>query len=456
MTAAVTAPNYLPKVREQYEAMPYPPYDPAQDKVQLNTTWNDRLDYLNHRFFDGRQRFGSDFRVLCAGDGTGNASIFLAEQLAELGGLVVSLDLSAASQAIAKERAAIRNLTNITHINASLLDIPSLNLGEFDVISCPGVLHHLSDPDAGLRTLAASLKPHGVMAVMVYAAIGRMPIYYLQEALRTLFQPDTSVERQLEVTRTMLAELPHGNWFWFNNTSFMKEISDFGDAGIFDMLLHSQDRAYTVGQCYDWAERCGLTLHEFSPLASHEELRYNPCHLIPDAAFAHHAGQLSKRQQQTIAELLVGNIIMHNFYVTRHAPPAELSGDDHSLIASWGLMSPIAPTNATAAAASLRSASEQKLATLMLPGSPARPVFTPSACAPDFILAVDGQRTIGQLLDEVATKHPTLSRAAIETQWQQFYAQARLNRCLVLRRAEGAGLPTGQELHQRSLARMKA
>lgn len=449
-------PNYLPKVREQYEALPYPPYDPAQDKIQLVTTWNDRLDYLNHRFYDGRQRFGSDFRVLVAGDGTGHASIFLAEQLAALGGQVVSLDLSSASQAIAKERAAIRKLTNITHINASLLDIPSLNLGEFDFISCSGVLHHLSDPDAGLRALASALKPEGIVSVMVYATIGRTSVYQMQEMLRRLFGTDTPMDEQLAITRSILPNLPPTNWFWFNNQAMMNDITKFGDSGIFDLLLHTQDRSYTAPQCHEWVQRCGLNLLEFVPIGKHEEVVYNPLTYVNDEAFAARVGALPLIERQAVAELLAGNLFMHLFHASRAPQAAELTIDDDSLIASWAVVSPITPSDLNAILPALRSALGKKKVSIPIPGTPIHVRLTPTPCAPDLIQAIDGQRTIGQLLDEVAAKHPQQSRDDIQTQWRTLYGELRHQQAVVLRRAEGVSFPSCLDLQKRSAARMKA
>ena len=56
----------------------------------------------------------------------------------------------------------------------------------FDQIVCTGVLHHLADPDAGLRALRDVLKPDGAMHLMVYAPYGRAGIYMLQEFCRRI------------------------------------------------------------------------------------------------------------------------------------------------------------------------------------------------------------------------------------------------------------------------------
>ena len=60
-------------------------------------------------------------------------------------------------------------------------------LGEtFDQIVCTGVLHHLSDPDAGFARCAMSLRANGAMHVMVYAPYGRAGIYMMQDYCRLL------------------------------------------------------------------------------------------------------------------------------------------------------------------------------------------------------------------------------------------------------------------------------
>ncbi len=451
---ASTAPNYLPKVREQYEALPYPPCDPALDRTQLVSTGNDRLDYLNHRFFDGSQRFGSDFRVLCAGDGTGNSSVFLAEQMAQLGGQVVSLDLSSASQAIAIERTRIRKLTNITHINASLLDIPKLDLGEFDYISCSGVLHHLANPDDGLRTLAGALKPGGILGIMVYATIGRTGVYYMQDLLRTLFESgDVPMETQLSVTRELLAELPRTNWFWLNNHAFMNDITQYGDSGIFDLLLHTQDRAYTVDQIYQWVARCGLKFAEFIPQRSHQQVSYNPMTHIKDPAARAIISALPIPEQQAIAELIRGNIIMHTFYACRGEVPCELTGDDHSLIPNFGIVSPISLSDSTNVCNALRAAAGQSMATITVPNVPHPIGLIPNLAVPDLLAAIDGQRTIAEILNLAHNAHPSLHRDDIISQWNTLAHEMLMQQIVVYRRAEGARILDALSIQHRSVKR---
>ena len=74
--------------------------------------------------------------------------------------------------------------------NLELETLPVERAGElgrsFDHVVCTGVLHHLADPDAGLRALHDVLEPDGAMHLMVYAPYGRAGIYMLQDYCRRL------------------------------------------------------------------------------------------------------------------------------------------------------------------------------------------------------------------------------------------------------------------------------
>jgi len=306
----------LPQVRAHYEALPYPPRDPADEGQRLLTTWLDSLAMINHYCFAGEQGFRNGFRALVAGAGTGDTTIYLAEQLRASNAEIVHLDLSAASTAIARRRAAIRQLDNIVWRQESLLDLPRLGLGKFDYINCSGVLHHLADPDAGLRALLTALAPDGALGMMVYATYGRTGVYQMQELLRRINAGSESMERRLDNARQVLATLPPTNWF----ARAESLIADHrrGDAGIYDLLLHAQDRSYTVEQLYAWLHD-GHHLHiEFSDVGRGRSPYLPELVLAPQRPpFLTAVAQLPLRQQYAIAELLGGTLITHSFFLTR-------------------------------------------------------------------------------------------------------------------------------------------
>lgn len=327
--------NYLPEVRNQYEALPYPPCNPEDDRKRLVLTWLEDLPMINHYCFAGKQSFQNGFKALVAGGGTGDATIFLAEQLRHTDGQVVHLDMSEASIALAKERAQIRGLTNIRWVHDSLLNLPALaaELGKFDYINCSGVLHHLADPDLGFKALLSVLKADGAIGLMVYATSGRTGVYQMQELMRLVNGDEADAQRKIANTRGMLASLPATNWFM--RSEDLHHDHKAGDAGIYDLLLHSQDRSYSVGELFDWlgseadGAKSGHGMHLAftdvqrgrSPYLPHMVLGSKP----PPMASA--LRKLPRRKQYEMAELMAGSIITHSLYVTRNAGCTAPYGD---------------------------------------------------------------------------------------------------------------------------------
>jgi SAM-dependent methyltransferase len=321
MTDSTTA-----TVRGQYEHLPYPHRDPESERRELRRTWLDDLPMIAHYGYGGAHPFGKGFRVLVAGGGTGDGTIFLAEQLRQTDAEVVHLDLSSASIAIAQKRAEIRGLGNIRWVRESLLDLPRLDVGAFDYINCVGVLHHLDDPDAGLKALLGVLKDDGVLGLMVYALYGRTGVYQMQSLMRLVNEGASDAGERLARTKEILAALPRGNWFKRGEELYSDH--QRGDAGTYDLLLHSRDRAYTVGQLYDWIEGAN-GLHMTLTDLQRGRAPYLP-HLLmgpKPPAVLHQIRQLPMRKQQEIAELYCGTVQTHSFFASRQPGRVARYGD---------------------------------------------------------------------------------------------------------------------------------
>lgn len=243
------------KVRAQYEALPYPYRDPVEEAEKTRFVFSDYLDAVNHHCFQGKRDFNKPFRVLVAGGGTGDSFVFLAEQLAHTDNEVVYIDLSAASSDIARQRIEQKGITkNCRMIQGSLLDIPKMDLGKFDFINCTGVLHHLEDPSAGLKTLASALKPDGAMHIMVYGRYGRAGVYPMQKLMRLLCPDGATMPEKIAATRRVLEQLPQTNWFKRTEGLFNTE----EDTELYDLLLHCQDRPYNMSELLEWLAGAGL------------------------------------------------------------------------------------------------------------------------------------------------------------------------------------------------------
>ncbi|MEX0644976.1 MAG: class I SAM-dependent methyltransferase [Parvularculaceae bacterium] len=431
--------NYLKSVRAQYEQLPYPRRDPEHEKKRLVSTWGDRLDYLNHFGFSGTMPLAG-FRVLDAGAGSGDATIFLAEQLRNFGGSVVHLDVSEASIAVAKERARIRGLENIDFVHASLLDLPALKLGLFDYVTATGVLHHLDDPKAGLDALNGCLKDDGVLQIMVYARYGRALVYQMQALMRRFnagVDPD-DIDAQLAACKEMMAALKGRGWYEALLNDFL-DVKNMGDVGVFDLFLHSKDRAYSIPELYDFIESSALVLHHYVP-SPH---RLAPA-ALPDSPVKARLLALDRREQQTLIELMSGKVKMHVCYATRRRR-AQPSPRDEDMIPSYttavsGIAVEVGKALADPALAQLRINVRGEGITIPLGGENRA-----------LLAEIDGERTIGGILDRAgATIRPKgASRLAHARAFEALFERFGEKEWLLLRSRSLPGFAPKDKLQRR-------
>ena len=300
-------------VRQQYESYPYPARDPAEEATRLIEGSPSHPVEIDHYLFQGRRDWTEPFRALVAGGGTGDGLIMLAQKLADIGcpAEITYLDMSEASREIAEARAKARNL-EIRFITGDLLT--AADHGPFDYIDCCGVLHHLPDPDAGFRALAAALAPEGGMGLMVYAPLGRTGVYPLQDAFGALLGSDAP-EEKVRLGKAMLDGLPDSHPFKRN--PHLRDHND-SDAGFHDLLLHSRDRAYDIAELVEALEGAGLGL-----VSCVESIRYDPASYLPATPeMAARIKALDPVARMSAAEQLAGNIKTHVVY----AAPKSRSG----------------------------------------------------------------------------------------------------------------------------------
>lgn len=327
---------YLEAVRQQYEALPYPPRDPADEARRLVLATSGNLLVINHHCFGGRRDFRQGFRCLVAGGGTGDTTIFLAEQLRHHDAEVVYLDLSTASRAVAEARARVRGLKNIRWVTGSILELPRLGLGRFDYIECCGVLHHLESTEAGLAALTAVLAEDGALFLMLYGRHGRRVVYDMQQLLRDWLPAGLPIPEKIRLTRQLLAALPATHGFARDYEQWRSEIEagGLGDAGLYDLLLHSQDRCFEVPELYALAAGAGLQLLGFA----HRADAYEPRNHIGDGGLAPTLAGWSLERRQALAEQLVGNLRKHEFFLGRQPGRTATLDDEGLALRSFGTL----------------------------------------------------------------------------------------------------------------------
>ncbi len=398
-------------VRDQYEAYPFPVRRPEDEEQRLIASPIDQLARIDHYCFSGRRDFHRPLRALIAGGGTGDALIYLAEQLRGKPCEFVYLDLCANSMAIARERAEVRGVERVTWIEGSLADLDDLGLGEFDYVNCVGVLHHLDNPRRALDRLAASLAPEGGLGIMLYGRYGRRSVYLLREALGFLTEEGEDLPARVQVTRRVLTDLSHNRVVGCTPSARHMLDTPEGDAYLVDTYLHECDHPYTVPEIHRLLESCGLHLSGFTSFFELEgavmPLEYDPSLYFTDPDVLERLTRLSLPDAQHLAEILNGGISMHAFYATRRAgSAAQVSDLDNA---------PYFPTSYAAEAA--RSILEQGLerVEVRLRGGLKRS-FELSPLPRAILGLIDGRTSIGEMtkIASAGTSELSLERCVQE------------------------------------------
>ncbi len=297
------------EVRAFYESHPYPAPIRHLDRHRDLYRNPDRRRALSLLLWPtDKQRTNRE--ILVAGCGTSQAAI---NALREPDARVTAIDISEASLRHSGDLQRKYGLRNLAIHRLAIEQVEELGQ-MFDQIVCTGVLHHLPDPDTGLRALRNVLAPHGAMHLMVYATYGRAGIYMMQEYCRLLGIGATEAElRDLDTTIGALSS-DHPI------AGVVKRARDFRNPdALADALLHPQDRAYTVPQLYVWLERCGLSFGRWF-----EQAPYLPqCGAMARTPHAALLVALSPPLQHAAVELLRGTMTKHNFIAYRDDRPGE-------------------------------------------------------------------------------------------------------------------------------------
>lgn len=311
-------PDIAQAMRAFYERYPYPPAvrdlgdykrlwrDPARRRVEAALCWP-------------HEPFRQDRRILVAGCGTSQAARYAIKWPKAS---VTAIDISAESVGETEKLKRNHRLENLAVHQRSVEEAPDLG-EEFDHIVCTGVLHHLPDPERGLRALRAVMTPNAALQLMVYAPHGRAGIYMMQDYFRRTGVKTT--ERAVETAQASLRFLPRDHPL----APLLGKSPDFGtEAGFADALLNPIDRPYSVPELYRFLAAGGFKFGRW--------LRQAPylfdCGLLAQSLDRERIAALPAVDRYAAAELFRGTMVEHTAIVHRDdldvQPHCFIPGDD--------------------------------------------------------------------------------------------------------------------------------
>jgi SAM-dependent methyltransferase len=323
-----------------------------------------------------------DRSILVAGCGTSQAA---RHALMEPDARVTAIDVSETSLRHTRD---LQQKHDIRNLQLHQLAIERIGeLGEtFDQIVCTGVLHHLSDPDVGLRSLRDVLARDGAMHIMVYAPYGRAGITMMQDYCRLLGigVGDDDLRDLGETVQALPIDHPIAG--------VVKRAKDFARPNaLADALLNPQDRAYSVPQIYDWLELCGLKFGRW-----YEQAAYLPqCGAIEGAPHGARLAALLAPAQHAAIELLRGTMDRHSFVAyrddsAREAQPIRFEGD------AWRKFVPVRLPWTLA----IKDRAPAGVAAVLINPSHAYPdlALFIDAAQERLLAAIDGERSVAEIL----------------------------------------------------------
>lgn len=306
------------RVGDFYESHPYPP--PVDDVEAYRRRWDDRRRRAQSLLFWPGEPHREGRQILVAGCGTMQAAHYAVRWPHSR---VVGIDVSAHSLDFSRDLKRTYRLDNL-----ELRELPIERASElhevFEHVVCTGVLHHLDDPEEGLRALRGRLAPGGALHLMVYAPYGRAGVYMLQEYCRRLDIGSSDSEIDELVSSLKILPLDHPI------APLVRNSPDFqSKAGVADALLHPRDRAFSVPELFELLERAGLVFGRWLRQAP-----YLPsCGALAASPHAGKLGRLSPPEQYAAVELFRGTMARHSVVAYRQDEPprtyaVEFDGED--------------------------------------------------------------------------------------------------------------------------------
>lgn len=302
-------------VQNLYNTYPFPP-EPLLDEPPpgYNWRWNWTAAY---NFCYHRRPERSDIRILDAGCGTGAGTEYLIALNRDA--RIVGIDLSEKALEIAEERCQRSGVARAHRGSIEFHHLPIEEAaalpGEFDLINCVGVLHHLADPVKGIQSLARKLAPGGLFHIFVYARWGRWEIHLMQRAI-ALLQGNRRGDYKdgVSVGRRIFASLPEENRL-LKREKERWALENHRDESFADMYVHPREVDYDIDTLFELIDASGLAFLGFSNPFYWEIERL----LGKSPELMERVEQLGERERYRLIESLDPEITHFEFFLAK--PP---------------------------------------------------------------------------------------------------------------------------------------
>jgi trans-aconitate methyltransferase len=222
-------------VEAMYSAYPYP------SPVAGRTPIFDVANGMQSIFGDSPLK---DRTILDAGCGSGQRLLGMALRYPQA--KFVGIDMTSTSLAVARH---LLDKHDVRNVDLQKADLSSMKVSkEFDVVVSSGVIHHLADPAAGLKTLSSAMTDNGFLIIWLYHAIGEYERLMAREMLLLMVRDSASFEDRVETMKQLQLHL-EADRYGSSASQHPDEVSQLSlDV---DAFLHPIVRAYRFNEAIE-------------------------------------------------------------------------------------------------------------------------------------------------------------------------------------------------------------
>jgi 2-polyprenyl-3-methyl-5-hydroxy-6-metoxy-1,4-benzoquinol methylase len=263
--------------KQLYERYPYP--SPVSGDSLIRDLTNAIEVLFPAQEFEG-------WNILDAGCGSGHRLLNMAKRYPKA--KFAGVDLSASSLRVAAQLARKSETANVTFQQANLLE---LNLPQkYQLIVSTGVIHHLCDPQLGLKRVYKCLAADGVMYAWFYHSFGEFQRLLDRELVRLLWGPEqTDFQEGIAIMEDLRLNLPTEQYGTKTSNPSERDVNQLSINT--DAYLHPIVNAYRFDEVIemfknagaDWTAINGINLEGSSRLIDLDHVSEFPHLCVSDS-----------------------------------------------------------------------------------------------------------------------------------------------------------------------------